>query len=82
MLLIRTAILLIKKVCHLKVAHGKIEDFKNIECNQCGYRCTNYYTLTKHIEAVHDKIKDEKCDKWDYSTGFQKCFGASQKKCS
>ena len=39
---------------HIRAVHDKIKRFK---CELCTYETTSRYSLNKHINAVHEKVK-------------------------
>ena len=42
---------------HKKFVHSD----KSFECNQCEWKFTTSWDLKRHIERIHDKIKDYEC---------------------
>jgi len=52
--------------CNAKLGAWNKKNKNKHACPQCKYKCSRASNLTKHIKAVHEKIKGFKCDKCKY----------------
>ena len=57
-------------VTKTSVVNGKIQAKKNFLCKECNKRFAKRMELSKHVKALHVKLKDFFCDQCSFSTSW------------